>query len=256
MSQAEQTFNAALPYLTGKTVTDLVVGISMIGVELDHNRIGVAYVLRDALPGGCSVFPYARGAIGQPADKIAHWIVDGQDDVQRAIGNAVLNAASQDQSLVDCDDPDHPFGLSVTASDTVGMIGMIHPAVMMLKPTGCRFIIFDQGQAPDGDPSRSIYPMHEQAQLLPQCDVVFLSGTTTINGSIDSLMELCANTREIVLLGTSAPMYPDAFKGTKITLLAGSWWAHKDKDEIFRLISLASGMDALSRFMEKKNVRV
>ena len=37
---------AAQPYLEGKTVKDLVVGISLISCQLDDGSVGVSYVLR------------------------------------------------------------------------------------------------------------------------------------------------------------------------------------------------------------------
>ena len=54
---------AARPYLAGKTVKDLVVGISLISCQLDNGSVGVSYVLRHGLPPACSAFAYAREAI-------------------------------------------------------------------------------------------------------------------------------------------------------------------------------------------------
>lgn len=252
----EQIFAAAKGCLKGKTVTDLVVGISLIAVELDHKYVGVAYTLRETLGGGCSIFPYANEAIGKSAEEVGSWFVNGTDDVQRGIGNAVLNAASQDLPLEDCGNKAQPFGVEVGPNDTVGMIGMIKPVVKMLKPTGCKFIIFDKGKSCGGNTEEEIYPMSDQEKLLPQCSVVFLSGTTTINNTIDNLLAMCKNSRDIVMVGASTPMYPEGFKNTNVSILAGSWWQEKDKEDVFKAISLASGMQTLSKYMVKKNVRV
>ena len=59
----------AMPYLKGRAIQDLVVGVSLIAVQLDDGSIGVSYVLRESLPGGCSVFPYAREAVGMSAEE-------------------------------------------------------------------------------------------------------------------------------------------------------------------------------------------
>ena len=98
--------------------------------------------------------------------------------------------------------------------------------------------------------------MEEQSRLLPACDIVILSGTTLINQSLEQLLEWCAKAREIVLVGSSTPMYPEAFKGTGVTRLAGSWWDSEKKDEIFKKISLAGGIRHLSETMIKKSVQV
>src|SRR5690554_3337449 len=91
--------------LKERTVRDLVIGISLIALELDNGSLGVSYVLREGLQAGCSVFPYGREVIGREAADIAVWAVTGGDHVQRGIGFAVLGAASRAQKLEDAEKP-------------------------------------------------------------------------------------------------------------------------------------------------------
>lgn len=252
----EHIYRAAQPLLAGRTVTDLVVGISLLAVELDGKDLGVGYVLRDDLGGGCSIFPYAAGAVGMSAEEVGRWFVTGGDDVQRAIGGAVINAASTALTLIDRDSEEHPFDLTLSPTDTIGMVGMVRPAVMRLRHFGCKWYIFDKGKCAHGNASEDIYPMERQAELLPKCDVLFLSGTTTINGTTPALLEMAPNARDVVLVGSSVPMIPEGFAGTNVSVLAGSQWRHKDKADIFRLISQAAGMMTLGKYMVKKNVRI
>ena len=244
---------SAQPVLEGKTVKDLVVGISLIGVQLSDGNVGIAYVLRDRLPNGCSVFSYGAEVCGKPAAEIAKWVLSGGEDLQRAIGTAVLTAASASLPLEDDTSTDIPFNLELRQGDTVAMIGCIRPVAEKLAEQ-CRLIIFDEGVSlHGGDPE--ICPMERQPELLPQCDIVILSGTTTINGTIDHLMELCKNARQVVMAGPSTPMYPQGFKGTGITNLAGALWDGEKKEEIFRAISLGCGVSELGKYMIKKNVK-
>ena len=74
--------------------------------------------------------------------------------------------------------------------------------------------------------------------MLPTCDVVVISGTAMINGSVDGLLEICDEARDVIMVGASTPMYPEAFLGTKVTVLAGSWWKSECKEVIFKKISL------------------
>ncbi len=39
----ERILEAARPYLEGRTVTDLVLGIALIGAELDEKNVGVSW---------------------------------------------------------------------------------------------------------------------------------------------------------------------------------------------------------------------
>jgi uncharacterized protein (DUF4213/DUF364 family) len=220
----EKVLASAKEYLAGKTVRDLVVGISLTACELDNGDVGVSYVLRDNLPNGCSVFPYATQAIGRTAGEIAEWIISGRDNLQRGIADAVLAAASRSLEIPDdMDNPVRPFGLVVKPDDTIGMIGLIGPVAEKLGKLAGRMIIFDDGAARHGGAS-TIYPTEQQPRLLPECDIVILSGTTVINGTIDSLLSMCDRSREIVMVGASTPMFPKGWAGSRVTRLAGSWW--------------------------------
>lgn len=247
----EKVLKEAQPYLAGKYLSDLVIGLSMIGCRLSDGTVGVAYLLRDALPNGCSAFPYALSAEGKPAAEIAAWVLTGEDDAQRGIGAAVLNAASQELSVPDDDSP-LPFGLEIRAGDTVGMVGYIRPVAQRLKKSASEVIVFDRGvELAGGD--EMIQPCALQEQLLPGCDIVILSGTTTINGTIDGLLELCGNAREVALVGTSTPMFAGGFAGTNVTHLAGAWWNNDSWEKIQKVISLAGGVRALSAYSTMKN---
>lgn len=63
----------------------------------------------------------------------------------------------------------------------------------------------------------------QAAEVLPQADVVALTGTSLLNHSFDDLITLCRPDAFVVLLGASAPLSPlllargvDAVSGTKV----------------------------------------
>ena len=252
----EDIYEAALPLLEGRTVTDVVVGLSMLGVELDNEAISVGYTVRENLGGGCSIFPYVQSLTGMKAEEAAKWFVDGKDDVQRGIGAAIINCASQKLELEDSDSDEHPFGLTLTPADTVGMAGMIRPAIMRMKKFQPKFMIFDKGKCSSGNAEEDIYPMALQEELLPKCTVMTMSGTSLVNGTAAGLFRMSPNARETVLIGASTPMIPDGYRNTPVTVLAGSWWRYEDKPVIWKMITQAAGLKVLGRYMVKKNVRL
>lgn len=46
----------------------------------------------------------------------------------------------------------------------------------------------------------------QAAEMLPQCQVVILSATTLLNRTVDDLLDLCRNARELAILGPSTPL--------------------------------------------------
>jgi uncharacterized protein (DUF4213/DUF364 family) len=250
----EKVLSAAQPYLAGKTVRDLVVGITLIGCQLDSGDIGVSYVLHEELPHGCSAFPFVQEAVGKTALEIAEWSVSGQSCLQRSVAASVLAAAACQQDLPD-DSEDRPLGIDFKHSDRVCMIGLIRPLAEQISKWVKEMIVFDKGLSMCGNDSM-IYPMDRQPELIPTCDVVIISGTTTINHSIDGLLDMCGKAREVVMVGPSTPMFPEGWKGSQLTRLAGSCWNKNHKDQIFQSISRAGGISHMREFMYKKAVAI
>jgi uncharacterized protein (DUF4213/DUF364 family) len=253
----ERVFQAAEPLLRDRIVTDAVLGLSLTAVELDGNDIGLSYILRDRLPAGCSAFGFAQHIIGQPALEVARLVLEGRDDAQRGVGMAVITAATRSLNLPDEPKTETPFGLQVRAADKVGMIGYIPPVAEQLARLEARVFIFDKGLTINGgEGAAQVMEMSQQPEVLPKCDLMIITGTALINGSIDHLLDLCQNTREIVLVGSSTPMIAEAFEGTGVTALAGSWWDAANKAEMFKKLSLSCGISHLKKMMIKKLVKV
>jgi hypothetical protein len=253
----EKVFQAAEPLLRDRVVTDAVLGLSLTAVELDGTDIGLSYVLRDRLPAGCSIFGFAQHIIGQPALDAARLVLEGRDDAQRGVGMAVITAATRALNLPDEPATPTPFGLQVHPADKVGMIGFIPPVVDQLTRLEAQVTIFDKGlTANGGGGAAQVVDMSQQAEILPLCDLMIISGTTLINGTLDHLLGLCQNAREIVLVGSSTPMLIEAFRETGVTALAGSWWDAAYKAEMFKKLSLSCGISHLKKMMIKKLVQV
>jgi len=252
----EKVLEAAEPFLKDRVIADAVVGISLLAVQLDDGAVGLAYVLRDSLPSGCSIFPYVQDLIGRPAREVAAWAATGPEDLARGLGIAVLNAASRAQDLKDEDDPGLSFGVRARPGDTVGLVGYIPPIARAFEGRAGRVIVFDQGLYAKEGARNGVLPTEEQPRLLPACDIVILSGSTVVNRSIDGLLALCPRAREIILVGASTPLFPAAYADTRVSVLAGSWWSPDGKADLFRRISLAGGIAHVQRYAQKKAVRL
>ena len=145
--------------------------------------------------------------------------------------------------------------MTLRKTDRVGMIGLIAPVEKMLRPRVNDIFVFDKGISLLGGDDSSIMPMEAQRETLPTCDIVIVSGTTMINGSIDGILGMCSGARKIVMIGASTPMFPFAFEGSGVTVLAGSWWkSESGKRTSSRNITLACGISALGDYAIKKSV--
>lgn len=246
----EKVLAAAIPVLGDRTVEELVIGISLIGVKLSDGSVGISYVLRDRLPNGCSMFPKMMSICGSPAVEIAKWCVTGENDIQRSVAAAVLSAGANVLDIPDDLPQEQSFGLDIHPDDMVGMVGYIRDVAQILDKK-CKFIAFDKGKELCGQKDW-LTPMDQQATLLPKCDIVVLSGSTTINGTIDELLKMCSNAREIIMVGPSTPMYAKGWEGTGVTALAGALWNNEEKEEIFLRITHGAGVQQIKEHMYRK----
>lgn len=242
--------------LRGKKIKDVRIGLGLMAVELDDGSIGVTYVLRDDIGDCCTAFSRGGNLIGTPATRVARWAVEGKDVLSVAMGMAVMNSAADFGRLERIDargEADAVFSVGVRPSETVGVIGHIGPVIAGLKGRVKKIYVFERGE----DVPPGIRPESDEPKLLPKCKVVFISSTSLINDTLESrVLGHCTGARDIVMVGTSTPLYPDAFAGSGVTVLAGTRWLPAHGKEILEGVSQGAGIRELIEYGEKISVRV
>lgn len=252
MKLMERVLKAAEPHMKdrGLRVVDGVIGLSFAGVRLSNGRCHFVYLMREALPSGDMIFPYGEQMIGMDAWQVAQWALTGAEDLQRGLGVAALNAASPfffDPAYQSPED----FYDSLTADDTLGVIGHMPPLAGRFGSKVKRYISFDRAIDLRGSAGGAqVYPMEREAELLPACDVVIITGTSMINHTAEDILSLCANARDVMLSGFSLPYYPDAYRGSGLSAVGSSYFV-EGSEALFRSLSLAAGHMAVRPYARK-----
>ena len=96
----------------------------------------------------------------------------------------------------------------------VALIGRFH-FVPQLRQIARRLWIIEQ------QPAEDEYPAEAAADLLPQADVVALTGTTLVNHTLEELLAFCHPNATVILLGPSTPFSPILFHHG-ITIICGT----------------------------------
>ena len=251
----ERIYDSALPRLEGQKIKEVRVGLGLMAVELDNGLIGVTYVLRRETGHACTALPQAGSLIGFPAEEIAGWALQGKNVVTVAMGLAVLNSVAEFDKLDQLHSPhdsDAAFSTEILPTDTVGIIGRIGPIIATLRKKGHRLLIFERGEGV----TDQVYPESAQPELLPECQVIFISSTSLINGTLENLLKYCCKARDVVMVGSSTPLYPAAFNGSGITILSGTRWLPSNREAIFTGVSQCIGMKQLIKYGQKISVRL
>ncbi|MCD6238078.1 MAG: DUF364 domain-containing protein [Thermotogae bacterium] len=174
-------------------------GIGLCAVAFDDGRAGVAYTDRKAIPWGCSLYDELPGCDVRVEEFIE--MFDSEDTLMRSMGMATINACINQGKFRSVDVMKE---VDIFDSDIVGMIGYFDPMVEDIKKRAKRLYIFEKEKMPD------TFSPDRISDLVPECDVLLISATTIINRTFDSIIE-CARTKEIAMLGPSAPICPEAF---------------------------------------------
>ncbi|MDD4122272.1 MAG: DUF364 domain-containing protein [Eubacteriales bacterium] len=182
--------------------------------------------------------------------------VEGKNVIRNALGLAVLNSVADFESLEQINssqDADAVFSVDIRPEDTIGIIGHIGPVINKLAGRKNRILIFERDESKG---TAETYPESAQSDLLPKCQVVFITSSTLINGTLDPLLKYCTNARDIVMVGSSTPLYPEAFTGTGVSVLSGTRWLSSNKDSILAGVSQYAGIKQLMKYGQKISVKV
>jgi uncharacterized protein len=130
--------------------------------------------------------------------------------LEAAIGVAAIN------SMLDVDES---LAMEVNASEVltsrgrgrnVALIGYF-PFIPQLRQSAKNLWVIEQ------HPTEDEYPAESAGDLLPQADVVAITGSALVNHTLDGLLSLCKPNSIVMSLGPSTPLTPILFNhGIKI----------------------------------------
>lgn len=246
-----KVFAEAEPILKERKIDEVIVGLTIAAVSLDDGSIGTCLILHEEMENLSEVVFNPEEIKGMSVVEMAKWATDPTEHpLRRTVAIAAINACATHLSFSQTDEVDASMSVVVNWDDTVGVIGYIRSLVNKLEDKVKKVIVYDNGE------KENVYPPETQKLLLPLCDIVYITGTTFVNNSIDHLLDLCQNAREIIIVGPTTPMFPNAYKGTNVKMIAGGIWKKECKKEIFARVALNAGVPKLSEYMQKRSVRI
>ena len=229
-------------------VLDVRIGLGYTAVLLDNGHMGVAYTFHWDPTRGCSAFKGLRPLAGRRALELLA-MFESTDKIESAVALATSNALSNTLKE-DCLKGDTLEYLDLHPDDRVGMIGYFAPLISVLRNKISSLMVFEQKEMPTHD----VLPEEEVYGNLPHCQIAFITATSILNHTIDSILDAAQSCREVVLLGASTPLIPEVFKGTPVTVLSGVVVTRPE--HIMRIVSEGGGMRFFKNNIQKVNIRL
>jgi uncharacterized protein (DUF4213/DUF364 family) len=225
---------------TDREITDVRIGLGYVGLRLDNERLGIAAVLRNELPPGCTTIHRAGTLTGRRASDLLPYLVSGRTALDRAIGLATANALIESGAG---NEKDTLELLGLTGSDHVAMVGLFRPLVKKIRATGAELSIIERDTA-----RMDVAGEEARKNILQKCTVAIITATTIITNTLEETLAALGHPRHVVLLGPSTPMCSAVFEDTAVTHLGGS--AVMDGDKILQIISEGGGTPAMRPYLK------
>jgi uncharacterized protein len=148
-----------------------------------------------------------------PARELAAF-ARAKQPILAGVGVAAINALLKPQPELLSDLNAEEVIAAQGIGKTVALIGSF-PFVARLRSRVGRLFVIEQ------EPAADEMPASAAAEIVPQAEVVAITGMTLVNHTLDGLLKLCSSGATILLLGPSTPLSPLLFD-YGIDLLSGS----------------------------------
>lgn len=213
-------------------------GSGFLAVQMDDSSMGLCANIRYDTGGSCMVYPMAGSIAGSQATDLLS-LSTNTDLISRGLALATVNALTSKISTPVIGDIFDK--ISINPGDKVVMVGLIEPVVEMLTSKGCDVAVFEDRK--EGHPRME--PLHTMPERIRTADIMIMTGTTVVNGSITEILALPNRARTVMVLGPSTPMIPSVFTDTGVAFLGGSFIA--DPDKAFTVVMEGGGTRHLQK---------
>lgn len=216
-------------------------GLGYSAVRLSSGEVGVCWTPKEGNR-CCQQFPEAGTLSGRPATDLLEGIAHPGSSLKRMLGVATANALGSSLPQAPSLGGDLLPILALEQTDHLVMVGHFGPLIPEIRRTGCRLDIVE------ANPSEGELDREGGLAALKQCTVAIITATTLVTGGLDEYLEALGSVRAAVLLGPSAPLFPDVFRGTGLTHVAGS--RVRDGARVLRIVSEGGGTPMLKPCLE------
>jgi len=236
----EELFESVEKDLKGWKAVDVRIGLRYTAVLLEGQKLGIARSMVEEAIECCEVVDKA-GDLEGDALNLAELALSPRA-VDSSIGIATINAILNND--VNGDEGRLLDFLEIKEGDKVGMVGDFKPVIERIHKN-IELFVFERGSRRE----EGFYPDWAVERILPEVDVSIITGISVVNKTIDHLIDLSSNAREIAILGPTTPLAPDIFRKRKVSFLGGM--TVEDAKAALRIISQGGGTEKLGKVSRK-----
>jgi len=230
------------------TVERIVIGIFFTGVKLSNGFGGISYTpvktIPEAVccPSAARKLPASGRLRGEKAVRLLEDLHSGIP-IRKTVAIAVLNALSaacwersppEDYAIYRGFDAID--GIELADDDHVVVVGALEPYLKRLKARGKPFVVLEMDTAALKDDELPFYRHADDwPEVIPQADVLIVTGTTLINDTVQHLLARARPEATVIIVGPTSSLLPTPFFARGVHTIGGVL-AH-DPDTLLNLIA-------------------
>ncbi len=213
-------------------VSRVVLGLGYTGVEISTQKAGSFLGLAATVPSivnniDCSKIEFAGNLTNKALFELMDWSIE-PPNIKKIVGLATINAISQHIFKIKSSytklNGDLLSELNIDIDTKIMVIGLMKPLIHKLSKMTKAITLVE-----DSIPLTAEFNEFKFSNKIEQLrnndfstDILFCTGTTLINNTIEKILELFRNkARKIVLIGPSASLVPDVLFENGVNIVGG-----------------------------------
>ncbi len=145
------------------------------------------------------------------------------DTLKIAVLNAISTALLAEADYTVIEDKDPIELLDLTQKRKITMVGAFQSYIRNLSAAGHQLQVLEMNADSMGEDLQKYYvPAHEYPSVIPDSDVVIITGLTLVNQTIDGLLSHITPGTEVVVSGPSANILPEVLFSNGVTIIGAT----------------------------------
>lgn len=230
----EQTYNLLKTKYKNKieslTINDVRIGLFLTAVRLSDNSFGTSATLTDNYP-HCVKSNRDFGDFtplkirGQKVcdlfetHKESNTILTLKTAVLNAISSGIISSGNY-KVHENCD----PIELlDLSSQKTITIVGAFHSYIRKISDTRNRLYVLELNENALTHEQKQFYvPANEYKTVLPDSDIVIITGLTLVNKTIDGLLSAISKETLVIVTGPSSSIIPDILFANKVNIIGAT----------------------------------
>jgi uncharacterized protein (DUF4213/DUF364 family) len=209
------------------TITDVRIGLYLTAVRLSDDSIGTSSTLNDDHPASAKIDRNFGDftPLKIRGQKVLNFLESSKESsLILSLKTAVLNAVSSNiissgnYKIIDNCDPVNLIDLN--SRKTITIVGAFQSYIRKIAGTNNVLNVLELNENSLAPEYKKFYvPAGEYSKVLPDSDIVIITGQTLVNRTIDDLLSAISHGTQVIVTGPSGNIIPDILFRNKVSII-------------------------------------